>query len=206
MGVLLIQSKSQKFSLFLKTGDPEKLENYRPISILPAFSKLYEKVVHNRIYKYLTNHNLLYNNQFGFRRNHSTYMALIQLVNNITSAIDNRESTAGVFLDLSKAFDTIDHHILHNNLDHHGIRGHSFNWVSSYLTNRMQLVQFTSACSQPEPIVCGIPQGSILGPLLFIIYINNLPNASNLLTTFFYLRMILAFFILIKILTSSFAS
>ena len=186
MGAFLLPSKSQKFSLFLKTSDPEKLENYRPISNLPAFSKLYEKVVYNRIYKYLTTHNLLYNNQFGFRRNHSTYMALIQLVNNITSAMDNRGSTAGVFLGLSKAFDTVDHHILLNKLDHYGIRRHSFNWVSSYLANRIQLVQFTSACSQPEPIVCGVPQGSILGPLLFIIYINNLPNASNLLKTFLF--------------------
>ena len=79
-------------------------------------------------------------------------MALTQLVNNIVSAMDNRESTAGVFLDLSKAFDTIDRHILPNKLHHYGIRGHSFNWVSSYLTNRKQLVQFTSACSQPKPI------------------------------------------------------
>ena len=81
-------------------------------------------------------------------------MALIQLVNNIASAMDSRESTAGVFLDLSKAFDTIGHHILLNELVHYDIRGHSLNWVSSYLTNRKQLVQFTSACSQPEPIVC----------------------------------------------------
>ena len=185
--------KIAKVLPIFKSGDPEKLENYRPISILPAFSKLYEKVVYNLICKYLTNHNILYNNQFGFRRNHSTYMALIQLVNNITSAMDNRESTAGVFLDLSKAFDSIDHHILLNKIVHYVTRGHSFNWVSSYLTNRKQVVQFTSACYQPEPIVCGIPQGSILGLLLFIIYINDLPNASNL-------------FILIKILTSSFAS
>ena len=80
---------------------------------------------------------------------------MIQLVNDIASAIDKRESTAGVFLDLSKAFDTIDHPILLNKLDHYGISGHSFNWVSSYLTNRKQLVQFISACSQPELIVCG---------------------------------------------------
>ena len=105
-------------------------------------------MVYNRIFKYLTNHNLLYNNQFGFCRN-STYIASIQLVNNLAPAMDNSESTAGVFLDLSKAFDTIDHHILLNKLDHYGIGGHSFNWVSSYLTNRKQLVQFTSACSQP---------------------------------------------------------
>ena len=160
--------QNHKVLPIFKTGDPEKLENYWPISILPAFSKLYEKVVYNHICKYLTNHNLLHNNQFGFRRNHSMYIALIQLVNNIASAMDNWESTAGVFFDLLKAFDTIDHHILLNKVDHYAIRGHSFNWVSSYLTNRKQLVQVTSACSQPEPIVCGIPQGSILGPLLFI--------------------------------------
>ena len=89
-------------------------------------------------------------------------------------------------MDLWKAFDTIDQHSLLNKLDHYCIRGHSFNWVSSYLTDRKQLVQFTSACSQPEPFVCGIPQGSIVGPLSFIIYINDLPNASNLLKTFLY--------------------
>ena len=101
---------------------------------------------------------------------------LFQLVNNIVSAMNNRES---------KAFDTTDDHILLNKLDHYCIRGHSFNRVSSYLTNRKQLVQFTLACSQPELIVCGIPQGSILGPLLFI-YINDLSNASNLLKTFLF--------------------
>ena len=90
----------------------------------------------------------------------------------VASAMDNRESTAWVFLDLWKAFDTIDQHSLINKLDHYGIRGHSFNWVSSYLTDRKQLVQFTWACSQPDPIVCDIPQESIVGPLLFIIYIN----------------------------------
>ena len=139
--------KIAKVLPIFKTGDPEKLENYRPISILPSFSKFYEKVVYNRIYRYLKYPNLLYKNPFGYRRNHSTYMALIQLVNNIASAIDNRESPAGVFLNFSKTFDTIDHHTLRNKLDHYGIRGQSINWVSSYLTNSKQLVQFTSACS-----------------------------------------------------------
>ena len=132
MGAFLIPSKSQKFSLFLKLVIQKNLKLW-PISILPAFSKLY---------KYLTNYNRLYNNQVGFRRNHSTSMALIQLVNNIASAMDNRELTAGVFLGLSKAFDT-SNHILLNTLDHYGIRGHSLNWISSYLTNRKQLIQFT---------------------------------------------------------------
>ena len=147
--------KIAKVLPIFKTGDPEKLENYRPISILPSFSKLYEKVVYNRIYNYLTNYNLLYVNQFGFRRNHSTTMALIQLVNFIASAMDNREITAGVFLDLSKAFDTIDHQILLRKLEHYAIRGHSLDWIISYLTNRKQFVQYTSACSQSESIVCG---------------------------------------------------
>ena len=100
------------------------------------------KVVYNRIYRFLTDVNLLYNKQFGFRTNHSTSMALIQLVNNIASSIDDKETTVGVFLDFSKAFDTIDHHILLNKLDRYAIRGPALEWIASYLTNRKQFVQF----------------------------------------------------------------
>ena len=103
--------------------------------------------------------------------------------NNIASSIDNRESTVGVFLDLSKALDTIDHLILLNKLEKYSIRGLALDWISSSLSNRKQFVHFGTVCSQQELITCGVPQGSILGPLLFIVCVNDLPNASNIVKT-----------------------
>ena len=125
----------------------------------------------------------MYNNQFGFRRDHSTLMALIQLVNNIASSIDNKETIFGVCLDLSKAFDTDDHQILLKKLHHYAIRGQPLDWISNYLTNRRQFVQFGTTRSRLEPMICGVPQGLILSPLLFIIYINGLPSASDMVKT-----------------------
>ena len=123
---------------------------------------------------------ILYRCQFGFRKNHSTSYALIHLVNKIASAIDQHETTVGVFLDLSKAFDTLDHHILFAKLEHYGIRDVALQWFKSYFSCRQQFAQFNQACSPMQTIKCGVPQGSILGPLLFILYINDLPNASEL--------------------------
>ena len=125
-----------------KSGDCYISSNYRPISVLPIFSKLFEKVVYNRLIRYIDKYCILNGSQYDFRANHSTSMALLQLYNKISSAIDAKEYTIGIFLDLSKAFDTINHNILLDKLQHYGIRGTALDWFKSYLIN-----QQTTICS-----------------------------------------------------------
>ena len=165
-----------------KSGDKCDFLNYRPISILPSFSKIYEKVVFNRLLAYLDSKHILCDSQYGFRRNRSTYMSLIDLYDRISLAIDKREFSIGVFIDLSKAFDTLDHGILLRKLEHYGIRGVALHWFNSYLSNRKQCVTLNGATSSIQNIIYGVPQGSILGPLLFILYINDIVNCSDLLS------------------------
>ena len=156
------------------------LSNYRPISVLPIFSKIFEKVVYNRLITYFNKYDILFKNQYGFRKGHSTSLALHHLFDNITKAIDQKEYTIAVFIDLSNAFDMVNHEILINKLKHYGIRGLSLDWIKSYFGNRQQYVEYNGAYSSYNSIKCGVPQGSILGPLLFLIYINDLCNASNI--------------------------
>ena len=125
-------------------------------------------------------YNTLYRCQFGFRKNYLTSHVLIHLINGISSAIDPRETTVRVFLDLSKAFDTLDHQILFTKLEHYGIRDVALQWIKSYFSCRQQFAQINQTCSSMQTIKCGVPQGSILGPLFFILYINDLPKASKL--------------------------
>ena len=117
--------------------------------------------------QYLTSFNILCNNQYGFRKNHSTGFALIDLYDKISTAFDRGEFAVSIFLDLSKAFDTVDHAILLDKLKHYGIRGLALGWIRSYFSNRMQYVEFNGHHSARMEISCGVPQGSILGPLFF---------------------------------------
>ena len=175
------QLKIAKVLPIFKADDNRKFSNYRPISILPIFSKILERVVYVRLMKYLTKHNILSNNQFGFRKNHSTFMAVLDLIDNLSKSIDEKEFSVGVFIDLSKAFDTVNHKILIEKLSHYGIRRIPLLWFSDYLSNRKQFIKFNDVLSDYKTVNCGVPQGSILGPLLFLIYVNDISNCSSLL-------------------------
>ena len=165
-----------------KKGQKDLVNNYRPISLLTSFSKILEKLVYTRTVKFLFNCKILCDSQFGFRKNHSTTHALLTFIDKIAHAIDDVSHTIGVFLDFSKAFDTINHDILIYKLRHYGIRGKSLDWFRDYLSNRKQFVSINGRDSQLKTISCGVPQGSLLGPLLFILYINDLHNSSHILS------------------------
>ena len=137
--------------------------------------------MYKRLLAFINEHNLLYCNQFGFRSNHSPNLALILLMDKISGALERGDYVLGLFLDFSKAFDTVDHDILFSKLSAYGVNGTSLDWFKSYLFQRKQFVEYNGAKSDMDVIRCGVPQGSILGPLLFLIYINDLADVSNLL-------------------------
>ena len=158
-GIVPDKLKIAKVIPIYKKDDAEKFSNYRPVSLLPCFSKILERLVFNRCVEYIDAHEILNEKQFGFRPNHSTYMAIVQLVDKVTNAVEQNETTMGIFLDLSKAFDTIDHNILLYKLEHYGFRGIVLDWFKNYLINRKQFVSFDTSESEQQNIVCGVPQG-----------------------------------------------
>lgn len=173
--------KTAKVIPCYKAGDCYILSNYRQISLLSQFSKIMEKIFYIRLHDFITKHNILYDQQYGFRKNRTTSMALMEFVEEITTAIEKRRYAVGVFLDLKKAFDTVDHNLLIIKLQKYGIRGVALAWIISYLYNRNQYVQMGQVKSQFLGVKCGVPQGSVLGPLLFILYINNICEVSDIL-------------------------
>ena len=147
--------------------------NYRPISLLSVISKIFEKLIHERIYFYLDQKKLIYSKQFGFRGNYSTNHAIISLTEHIRNLLDKGEYVCGVFVDLEKAFDTVHHDILCDKIKAYGLRGNINNLLKSYLTDRKQYVSINGTDSETKNVTCGVPQGSSLGPLLFLLYIND---------------------------------
>ena len=166
--------KIAKVIPLFKKGDKDVISNYRPISILSVFNKILEKLVYNRVYNFLQNCNLLYNYQFGFRKNYSTSLALLDTLDGCYTNIDNKNYVLGIYLDVAKAFDSVDHQILLHKLYSYGIRGVMHDWFRNYLTNRKLYTVVNNHSSDYTTMTCGIPQGSVLGPLLFLIYINDI--------------------------------
>ena len=153
---------------------------YRPVPVLPIFSKYLEKIAYFRLINYLVKRKLLASNQYGFRKNHSTSLALLYMYDKITAAVDDRKYMPGLFLDLSKDFDVVNHSILLGKLENYGIRELALEWVNSYLCKRLQYVEFNGVSSSYKEILCGVPQGSVLFPLFFLIYTNDICHLSNL--------------------------
>ena len=174
-GIFPDQLKIGSVTPVYKSGEKELLKNYRPISTLPLFGKIFEKVIYSRMYNFLQSQNILYNGQFGCIKHYSSSHALNYSVEEILEANESKLHTIGIFIDLSKAFDTIDHTKLLSKLECYGIRSNAHSLISSYLSNRQQYIKFLNEKSDVMPINYGVPQGSVLGPLHFshiLIYMN----------------------------------
>ena len=186
-GFIPKELKIAKVVPVFKDGDCHLFNNFCPISLLNSVSKLLEKVVARQLIGFLNAHDIIYKHQYGFRANHNTSQPVIQFTEKIYKALNQTPSakTLSIFIDLKKAFDTVDHQILLRKLEFYGVRKNAQNWFLNYLTEREQYVSINGVNSEKSKIVCGVPQGSVLGPLLFLLFINDLPNATDFFTLLF---------------------
>jgi hypothetical protein len=177
--------KTNKVIPIHKSGDKTNTDNYRPITLVNAFSKVLEKIVHVKLTHHLESNNLIYKHQYGFLRGKSTEHALLQILSKISTALNENKFCMGVFLDLKKAFDTVPHSILLKKLEKLGITGTSLLWFTNYLAGRTQKVEVNGEISDSRELLMSVFQGTILGPLLFDCFINDLPNATELFTVLY---------------------
>ena len=179
-GIYPTKLKLAKVIPIYKNDDPSDPSNYRPISLLSVFNRIFEKIMYYRLKSFLEKKNIFNDSQYGFREKRSTEHAMLDIINQIENNMDNKMYSCGIFIDLKKAFDTVDHLILLQKLDHYGVRGVTNNWFASYLLGRQQTTQIGAKnISKKEVMLSGVPQGSVIGPLFFLVYINDISNSSG---------------------------